>query len=173
MAKTSLRPAPPTRLRGARLSGGLVCVALTLVACGTEPVTTPTLPLTAALHAVCQRVLNALPGKLGGQDRRHTQPAEAYGGAWGDPPMVLQCGVDLPAGLTRTSHCAVVNGIGWFVPADEENDSSSDVELTAVGYEPLLQLSVPAKYRGSTVAAAEVELAPIIKKYLSSVPRCL
>jgi hypothetical protein len=142
------------------------------VACGKEPVTIPTLRLSAADQAVCQRVVDVLPDKLGGQGRRHTQPAEAYGGAWGDPPIVLQCGADVPAELTPTSQCAVVDGVGWFVPPDQESDTSTDATLTAVGYEPLLQLTVPARYRGSDLAEAEVQLAPIIKQYLQAKPRC-
>lgn len=148
-------------------------LGLVLSACGKEPVTVPTLRLTAADQAVCQRVVNALPDKLGGQDRRHTQPAAALGGAWGDPALVLQCGVDAPGELTRTSPCSVVDGVGWFAPADQIDDNGADVTLTAVGFEPMLQLTVPAKYRGSELAEAEVQLAPLIKKYLSPKPRCL
>jgi hypothetical protein len=152
--------------------GGVVLVAVLLTACGKEPVSMPTLQLSAADQAVCQRVTDAVPDSLAGQDRRKTQPAAAFGGAWGDPPIVLQCGVDAPAGLTRTSHCAVVDGVAWFVPDDQLNDDAADADLTAVGYEPRLQLSVPARYRGGGVAEAEVQLAPIIKKYLTPVHRC-
>ena len=87
--------------RSTRLSLALATLGLTLVACGKEPVTIPTLRLSAADQAVCQRVVDVLPDKLGGQGRRHTQPAEAYGGAWGDPPIVLQCGADVPAELNE------------------------------------------------------------------------
>jgi hypothetical protein len=144
-----------------------------LLACGKEPVSIPTLRLTAADQAVCQRVVNALPHDLGGQSRRKTQPAAALGGAWGDPALVVQCGVDAPAGLTRTSQCTVVDGVGWFVPPEQEADNSADAVLSTVGYQPMLQLTVPAKYRGSSLAAAEVELAPIVKQYLKLVHRCV
>jgi hypothetical protein len=154
------------------LSAALASIALLVVACGKEPVSIPTLRLTAADEAVCQRVVNALPGKLGGQSRRKTQPAAALAGAWGDPAMVVQCGVADPAELTRTSHCTVVDGVGWFVPPEQVSDSSSDAVLTTVGYRPSLQLTVPAKDRGATLAAAEVELAPIVKQYLRLAHAC-
>jgi hypothetical protein len=156
-----------------RLCAALTCLAMLLLACGKEPVSIPTLRLTAADQAVCQRVVNALPDDLGGQSRRKTQPAAALGGAWGDPALVVQCGVDAPAGLTRTSQCTVVNGVGWFVPPDQVADNSADVVLSTVGYRPMLQLTVPAKYRGGSLAAAEVELAPIVKQYLKLVHRCV
>jgi hypothetical protein len=150
----------------------LAALALLLAACGKEPVTIPTFRLTPADQAVCQRVVNALPKELGGQSRRKTQPAEALAGAWGDPALVVQCGVGEPAGLTRTSRCIVADGVGWFVPPDEVTDNASEAVLTAVGYRPILQLTAPSKYRGADLAAAEVELAPIVKKYLEPVHPC-
>ena len=117
--------------------------------------------------------MNALPDDLGGQSRRKTQPAAALGGAWGDPALVVQCGVGAPAGLTRTSRCTVADGVGWFVPPEQAADNSADVVLSTVGYQPMLQLTVPAKYRGGNLAAAEVELAPIVKQYLKLVHRCV
>jgi hypothetical protein len=152
--------------------GTLIGLGLLATACGKEPVSIPTLRLTAADQAVCQRVANALPDKLAGRDSRKTQPAEALGGAWGDPPLILQCGVGAPGELTRTSRCVVVDGVGWFVPPDQESDDSADVVLTSVGYRPLLQLTVPARDRGSTLAAAEAELAPIVKEYLTPAITC-
>ena len=84
--------------------------------------TIPTLRLTPADQAACQRVTDALPDSVADQGRRSTQPAEALGGAWGDPPIVLQCGVDVPADFTRTSACQEADGVGWFVPDSQINE---------------------------------------------------
>jgi hypothetical protein len=155
------------------LSIVLAATVLLVSACGKDPVSIPNLRLSAADEAVCQRVADALPSHLGGKSRRKTQPAEALGGAWGDPPLVVQCGVGAPAELTRTSHCTVVDGVGWFLPPEEESDPSADAVLSTVGYKPVLQLTVPAQDRGSVLAAAEVELAPVVKAQLRAVRRCL
>ena len=61
----------------------------------------------------------------------------------------------------------------WFVPPEQASDNSADAVLSTVGYRPMLQLTVPAKYRGGTLAAAEVELAPLVKQYLRLVHRCV
>jgi hypothetical protein len=172
LTRTTSRPESPRRLRGVRVSAGLVCLGLLLVGCGKEPVSIPTVRLTAADQAVCQRLVNALPDKLAGQSRRKTQPAAALAGAWGDPAIVAQCGVGVPGELTRTSQCEVADGVGWFVPPEQADDDSADAVLSTVGYDPVLQLTVPAKYRGGDLAAAEVELAPIIKQYLDRIHRC-
>ncbi len=161
------------RARAAGLGAALTTLGLLAAGCGKDPVSIPTLRLTAADQAVCQRLVDALPDELGGQSRRKTQPAEALAGAWGDPAIVVQCGVGVPSELTRTSHCLVADGVGWFVPQDQVDDDSADAVLSTVGYRPALQLTVPAKYRGSHLAAAEVELAPLVKRYLTKVRRCV
>jgi hypothetical protein len=166
------RPEPHRRLRGGRLSGGLVCLGLLLVACGKEPVSIPTLRLTPADQAVCQRVVNALPDEVAGQSRRKTQPAEALGGAWGDPPIVAQCGVPLPSDFSRTAGCQTADGVGWFVPEDEFRDSSADVVISTAGYRPIVQVTVPATYRPNGLAAAMVQLAPMVKEFTKLVQPC-
>jgi hypothetical protein len=149
-----------------------VCFGLVLTACGKEPVSIPTLRLTASDQARCQRVVNALPKTVAEQDRRKTQPAEALGGAWGDPAIILQCGVGVPAGFSRASGCQEADGVGWFVPASQVNDQSADVVMATAGYRPVLQVTVPASYRPNGLAAAMVELAPMVKDYTRLVHPC-
>ena len=144
-----------------------------LVACGKVPVTIPTLRLTAADQARCQRVADALPKTLSGQTARKTQPAEALGGAWGgDPAIVVECGVAVPDDFRRTSACTEADGVGWFVPSSQVDDQSADVVMTSAGYRPIVQVTLPAKYRPNGLAAAMVELAPIVKQYTRLVEPC-
>jgi hypothetical protein len=154
------------------MSAVLLVTGLVLAACGQEPVSIPTLRLSADDQAVCQRVADALPDTVAGQSRRKTQPAAALGGAWGDPAIIAQCGVGVPAGFTRTSSCTEADGVGWFVPDDQVNDQSADVVMTTAGYRPVLQVTVPAHDRPSGLAAAMVELAPAVKQYLRLVHPC-
>jgi hypothetical protein len=158
--------------RGARVSAGMLVLGLVVVACGKEPVTIPTLRLSADDQAVCQRVVNALPDQVSDLSRRKTQPAEALGAAWGDPAIVAQCGVPLPSGFHRTSECQTANGVGWYLPDDQFSDESSDIVISTAGYRPILQVTIPAKYRPNGLAAAMVELAPVVKKYTKLVEPC-
>jgi hypothetical protein len=150
----------------------LVVLGLVLAACGKEPVNIPTLRLSAAQQARCQRLTNALPASVAGQDRRKTQPAEALGGAWGDPAIVAQCGVGVPRDFTRSAACTEADGVGWFVPDAQVNDQSADVVMSTAGYRPVLQVTVPASYRPSGLAAAMVQLAPMVKRYTRLVHPC-
>jgi hypothetical protein len=140
---------------------GLVAVLLT--GCGKEPVSIPTLRLTAPAQARCQRLTAALPDTVAGQGRRKTQPAAALGGAWGDPAIIAQCGVGVPADFSRTASCTQADGVGWFVPVAQVDDQSADVVMTTAGYRPVLQVTVPATYRPNGLAAVMVELAPMVK----------
>jgi hypothetical protein len=160
------------RTRAARLTAGCLCLAVVLVGCGKEPVSIPTLQLSAADQAVCQRVVNALPAKVDGQSRRKTQPAEALAGAWGDPAIVAQCGVPLPVGFSRTASCQTADGVGWYVPDDQFQNSSSDIVISSAGYRPIVQVTIPGTYRPSGLAAAMVQLAPMVKAYTRLVVPC-
>ncbi len=154
------------------MSAALVTLGLVVAACGKEPVSIPTLRLTAADQAVCQRVSNALPSTVAGQDRRKTQPAAALGGAWGDPAIIAQCGAGVPKDFSKSAACTVANGVGWFVPDSQVNDQSADVVMSTAGYRPVLQVTVPAHYRPNGLAAAMVELGPVVKQYTRLVHPC-
>lgn len=154
------------------MSAYVATLGLLLAGCGKEPVSIPTLRLSAADQAVCQRVTNALPDTVAGQGKRKTQPAAALGGAWGDPAIVAQCGVGVPPAFSRTAACTEADGVGWFVPDAQVNDQSADVVMSTAGYRPVLQVTVPAHYRPSGLAAAMVELAPVVKQYTRLVHPC-
>ena len=158
--------------RGAGVSAAVLILGPMLAACGKEPVSIPTLRLTAEEQAVCQRVVNALPDEVDGQSRRKTQPAEALGAAWGDPAIVAQCGVPRPAGFSRTSGCQTANGVGWYVPEDEFRDESSDLVISTAGYRPILQVTIPPKYRPEGLATVMVQLGPMVKRYTDLVKPC-
>jgi hypothetical protein len=143
-----------------------------LVACGKEPVSIPTSRLTAADQARCQRVTDALPKTVAGQSRRKTQPAAALGGAWGDPPIIVQCGAGVPADFSKSAACMEADGVGWFIPDNQVDDQSADVVMSSAGYRPVVQVTVPAKYRPNGLAAAMVELAPMVKQDTRLVHPC-
>ena len=113
------------------------------------PITVAAPPSNAAAEAPCAQVLSALPVKLGPLAPRavHTQPDSPFVVAWGDPPVVLRCGVARPAALTpRSSEVVFLLGVYWL-PVQEKNstvftsvDRSVYVEVRVpkrVSYQPL------------------------------------
>ena len=158
-----LRPVPPAA-RGAALSGLLL-----LAACGG--------PVELASPAPtdrddCAALATRLPHRLADLPPAAFTPKDSYGGAWGDPPMTLTCGVGVPAGFGPASSCITVNGVDWFAPDKETNDNGSDITLTTVTLKPRVALHVPARYRGGTLSAALTDLATPLKGTLTVGTRC-
>ena len=95
----------------------------------------------------CTSLFQALPVQLEGSDPRIVQSASPYVRAWGDPPVVLVCGVAQPAGFTSSSGLIQINGVAWFV-----DTSSTDVVVwTAVDRGVYVQVRVPASADSSSV----------------------
>jgi Protein of unknown function (DUF3515) len=87
-------------------------------------------------------VLAALPTTIDGHERRTvTTAARASARAWGDPAIVLRCGVGRPAGYTATGDCLVIDDIEWYV-----EPASGGTIFTVVGADPRVEVSVPAAY---------------------------
>jgi Protein of unknown function (DUF3515) len=137
-----------------------------------EAVSIPSPAPDAGDRAACARILTALPDSLAGERRRPITPHDALGAAWGDPAMVLTCGVDRPADFDEFATCVEANGVDWFVPADQVEDDSLDVTFSTAGYRPIVQLDVPAEYRPEGGAAALAELAKPLRKRLETVQPC-
>ena len=128
--------------------------------------------LSGADAAACTALVDDRPATLAAQESREVSPASAPAAAWGDPALVLTCGVEEPAGLDDFAQCQLVDGVDWFVPPDQLDDSGSDVLMTTVGTSPRVSLLVPADLRGSTSSSALVELAGPVKDDLEKVDRC-
>jgi hypothetical protein len=99
---------------------GVLVVAAQLRSQPQSPVSLAGAPAPAADSADCTRLLAALPEKLDGgeqgtlQRRRLAAPAPAGAAAWGEPPVVLRCGLGRPADLTATSRLLAVSGVQFL-----------------------------------------------------------
>ncbi len=150
----------PSR-RAAVVLAGTLGVVLALSGCS-GPVDVDVTDLDPEQQAACEQLMDALPDRLedlgeGGLDRVEVDPADATAAAWGDPAVVVTCGVDAPEGYDRFQLCQEIDGVGWFVDDADLQDEPTEVTLTAVGYRPRVSLVVPAEYwpmGGSSVAAA-------------------
>jgi Protein of unknown function (DUF3515) len=74
--------------------------------------------------------------------------------AWGDPPVVLRCGVADPTGLTATSEIIEVEGVDWFL-----TEPASAYVFTTVGRRANIEVAVPRSVDRAAATAPLVDLA--------------
>jgi hypothetical protein len=122
------------------------------------PVTVQAPPVTPAADASCSGLVEALPQQLVGEVARKVSSASPYVRAWGNPAVVLVCGVDRPAQFTVGAGLIQVNGVQWFVDISDPKT----VVWTAVDRPVYVQVRVPA----STDSAPVTELTSPITKLL-------
>jgi hypothetical protein len=124
---------------------------------------------TGAARRACESLVHALPSRVSDQPQRRTTGSR-LGAAWGDPPIVLRCGVGKPKDYDPATGCQTVNGLDWYVPQKGMDDQSVDVVMTTLGREPAVQVTLPAQYRPP--ATAMVDLAAAIKAHTRQTTPC-
>jgi hypothetical protein len=134
--------------------------------------------LSAADARACRDLVHDLPDTMAGHDRREVSGDTAYGAAWGDPAIVLVCGVDDPPGRTDTSTCVDVDGTGWYVPdsvlaGTVHGDETADVPTTELNYRPRVSLFIPGEYRPTGFSDSIATVGAVIRRHFEKVGRCL
>lgn len=128
---------------------------------GSDSHTNPTavaspLTTTAPSHATaetvpCTKVLQALSPQLGSLNPRvvHTTPDTPFVVAWGDPAIVLSCGVDRPKDLVAGSSTEYITGGNAAGPYYDVTTSGGANVYTTVDRGPYVAITIPAKYQGA------------------------
>lgn len=112
-------------------------------------------PHARAFSAQCEKVLEKLPVQVHGLDPRvvHTTPDTPYVVAWGDPPVVLRCGVDRPAALHAGATKQLLSATGRSGPFFDVTHSGNDEVWTVVDRAVYISVSVPVQYASGPVPA--------------------
>ena len=93
-----------------------------------------------SISTACEPVLAAAPIRVLGELQRETTPTNAAAIAWGDPPIVLVCGVDID--VPADAQIVEVDGIAWVAQSDD-----AGTVFTTFEADPAIQVRVPAAYR--------------------------
>ena len=156
-----------SRTRGVVTSG----VALLLAGCsGAVQIDSP--EVDAETRSACARFLDVVPEKVSDERQRRTEPNDALGAAWGDPPIVVTCGVDMPDDFDAFSSCEEVDGVGWFIPESAYTETGDDVSITTIGWSPTVRVDLPAEHRTDSNAVL-VEIGKAVKKALTQTRPCV
>jgi hypothetical protein len=114
----------------------------------------------------CAALVAALPDRVDGQERRDVEPPGSLAAAWGDPAIVLRCGVADPPALRPASPCAEVNHVGWFAEERAER-----YRFTTIGRSANVQVQVPYEYEPA--ADALVDLASAVRRTVPENQPCV
>ena len=109
----------------------------------------------SAPAAACRDLQTLLPDPLDGRPRRDTVPTSTLTAAWGDPAVVLRCGVARPATLTLTSELFQADGVSWFA-----EQVPGGWRFTATGRQAYVEVTVPGTQ--AQASAPLVDLAPAV-----------
>lgn len=109
----------------------------------------PVPPVTPEADAACPALMTDLPIELAGQASRRVRSDTPYAYAWGEPPVVLRCGVARPAGFVLGAGLIQLDQVQWFV-----DDSDPDRTVwTAVDRSVYVEVAVPAGVDSAPVLA--------------------
>lgn len=125
------------------------------------PITVAAPPADPATVGPCTKLLTALPVQLGDLTPRivHPEPDSPFVVAWGDPAVVLRCGVARPSALKPGSADLIigVNGVFWL-PVHEKKATV----WTTVDRAAYVEVTVPVSYRQPPLAPIADAIAKVL-----------
>ena len=117
------------------------------------PVDVP--PVSPEAEANCPGLMELMPLELAGEQSRPVQSDSPFAYAWGEPPIVLVCGVDPPAGFVAGVGLIQIEGVQWYVDTDDPDTTV----WTAVDRSVYLQISLPSSVDSAPVTELAAEIA--------------
>jgi hypothetical protein len=120
-----------------------------------------------AVAELCRKLDAALPGEVGGADRKDPSPTSALTAGWGDDPaIILRCGVAQPPkmvspevaeGRDADAVPGGVEGVDWLM---EKRDAGA-FRFTTANRQAYVEVTVPS---GVDTSKVLIDLAPAIRK---------
>ncbi|MEI6404578.1 MAG: DUF3515 family protein [Actinomycetes bacterium] len=129
-----------------------------LTGCAASTVAIPHYTVATEQRAECESIVAALPGHMLDQGRRVVAPTGAHtekvSAVWGDPTIVLRCGVGRTSAPPSTDG-VTVNGIDWVIQKLTHGYEFSSTSLSVT-----IVVTVPESYAPEINVLSE--LAPTL-----------
>ncbi|QOV35305.1 DUF3515 domain-containing protein [Streptomyces ferrugineus] len=115
---------------------------------------------------LCQNLDKVLPAEVDGAGREDPSPASALTAGWGDPAIILRCGVVRPPkmadpkvaqGKDDDAAAGGVNGVNWLM----ERDADGAYRFTTASRLAYVEVTVP---KGRDSSGVLIDLASAIKE---------
>ncbi|HVE98295.1 MAG TPA: DUF3515 domain-containing protein [Mycobacteriales bacterium] len=106
-------------------------------------------PRNPSVEAACRRFATALPDDLGGLDRRRSTSGTPLGyAAYGDPEIVIRCGVPVFTRYQPGDELIVINGVQWDIDELDGGGLRCSLPRALVNVE----VSIPGRYKAERLA---------------------
>lgn len=132
------------------LIGGILLAATLIRAEPPAPLPLAAVAAPAAGSADCAHLLGALPPKLEGDGNESVRrrdlaaPVPPGTAGWGEPPVVVRCGLGRPAALTVTARLLDISGVQFLaLPAPDRPDGAEASSWVAVDRPVYVVVSLP------------------------------
>ena len=112
-------------------------------------------PAQGSENKFCADLGAILPVSLGGALLRDTNPDSPGTQAWGDPAIVLRCGVAAPEAFSTASQLLAVNNVSWY-----PEELQAGVRFTSMETSEFVEVSIPSDY--DSTAEILTELSSVI-----------
>ncbi|WP_274562966.1 DUF3515 domain-containing protein [Streptomyces spiramyceticus] len=114
---------------------------------------------------MCRALHRELPESVAGHERRTAEPESDLTAVWGDPAIVLRCGVPRPEKMSDPRAKAVeADGVNWML----EPQGDARQRFTTTYRDAYVEVTLPAKYAHDVTPLAA--FAGAVKK---TVPKSL
>ena len=146
--------------------------ALLLSGCGGGTVTIEAPSMSGPERETCEHLVAALPDEVADLERRETEPADAPGAAWGEPAIVLTCGVGRPADYDPVNGCTTVNGVDWYVPTEQlDANGDRDLTMTTIERDVAVEVVMPGEHWPPATTLAD--LSGVVAEHTRRTGRCV
>jgi hypothetical protein len=105
------------------------------------PLDAPSPAPVGAARDACLRLGGRLPTKVDSLARRSVVPSTQLVAAWGDPAVILRCGVPRPTALIATSQLIGANDVDWFAEETPQHRI-----FTTFGRAAYVEVSIPTQH---------------------------
>ncbi len=106
----------------------------------------------------CAALLADLPNVVSDAVRRDVDPDTTLAAAWGQPAIVLRCGVPMPAAYQLDATLLDVGGVGWFA-----EEGQGGTFFTSTDRQVLVEVAVPGDYAPEGFVLDDI--APVVAEH--------
>lgn len=104
--------------------------------------------------AYCTALTQSLPVEIAGVLVRSTSAPKQGVTAWGDPAIVLRCGVVEPTSLQPTSQLISVNGVDWL-----PEKLTQGQRFTSLNSTEFVEVNIPSVYESTSGVLVDLAAA--------------